>query len=174
MRLPNGMTEREVMKIMSEVVETIAPKYKFGYLTDEDLKQESFIICIDALERYDGRAPLANFLSVNLKNRLHNFKRDNYFRYNPNCDADCTCRFCKQKADKKNLLNPLDIFEYADNFTLDEDESKEIQDLIDKIDIELSAEYREDYLKLKNGIKIPKKRRLKIIEQLESIIYDNR
>ena len=37
------------------------------------------MICMDALNRYDQKRPLENFLSVNLSNRLKNFIRDNHY-----------------------------------------------------------------------------------------------
>lgn len=156
---------------MTEVIKKIAKKYKFGYLTDEDLEQQGYVECMEALERYDGRAPLANFLAVNLHNRLFNFRRDEYYRYNPKCSDECRCRFCKQKQDKKNLLNPLDIFEYSNNFTLNEDEPKEIADILQKIDRDLPVEFREDYLKLKNGSKLTKTRKINVIAKLKEIVY---
>jgi len=82
MNLPEGMTETEVIAQINTVVDRIAPKYTFyGYTTD-DIKQEAFIICIEALNRYDPSKPLENFLSVNLSNRLKTFVRDNYFTGN--------------------------------------------------------------------------------------------
>ena len=61
MRIPSGMTEEQVIN------------------TVDDIKQEAFIICIEALNRYEEGRPLENFLSVNLSNRLKTFMRDNYF-----------------------------------------------------------------------------------------------
>ena len=73
------MTEKEVMREITSVINKIAHKYTFyGYEID-DIKQEAFIMCVDAMERYDPSRPLENFLSVHLSNRLKNFVRDNHF-----------------------------------------------------------------------------------------------
>jgi RNA polymerase sigma factor (sigma-70 family) len=170
MRIPQGMTENEVISVMKELVEKIAKQYTFGYLTVEDLEQEGYLECMDALERYDGRGPLINFLSVNLKNRLFNFRRDEYYRYNPRCEDECQCRFCRQKEDKKNLLNPQDLFEYSEELIMD-DNSVELTDLLNKIDRALPTSLRPDYLKLKSGAKLPKKRKDAIIQKLKDIAY---
>ena len=65
MKIPKGMTEREVVDQIEVVCNRIAPKYTFYGYTAEDLKQEAFIICMEALNRYDEKRPLENFLSVN-------------------------------------------------------------------------------------------------------------
>jgi DNA-directed RNA polymerase specialized sigma24 family protein len=72
------MTEQQVIDQIKIVVNRIAPKYTFNTYDVDDIKQEAFIICMDALERYDNKRPLENFLSVHLSNRLKNFVRDNY------------------------------------------------------------------------------------------------
>ena len=79
MKIPSNMTDEQVLETMELVINRIAPRYTFYGYTVSDIKQESYIICIEALERYDEKRPLENFLSVNLSNRLKNFIRDNYF-----------------------------------------------------------------------------------------------
>ena len=82
MHIPDNMTKDQVVDQINVVVNRIAPKYTFyGYQAD-DLKQEAFIICMEALPRYDAKRPLENFLSVHLSNRLKNFVRDNHFTSN--------------------------------------------------------------------------------------------
>ena len=79
MNIPEGMDEQDVLDIIETICNRISPKYTFYGYTVDDIKQESFIICVEALNRYDGIRPLENFLSVNLSNRLKTFMRDNYF-----------------------------------------------------------------------------------------------
>ena len=79
MKIPNNMTEDQVVEEINVVVNRMSQRYTFyGYEVD-DIKQEAFIICMDALERYDNKRPLENFLSVHLSNRLKNFVRDNHY-----------------------------------------------------------------------------------------------
>ena len=62
MNIPDGMTEQEVVDQIEKVCNRIAPRYTFyGYALD-DIKQEAFIICMEALNRYDNSRPLENFL----------------------------------------------------------------------------------------------------------------
>ena len=78
MKIPSNLTEQETVKKIHSVIDKIAPRYVFSGYDIDDIKQESFIICMDALSRYDEKRPLENFLSVHLSNRLKNFIRDNF------------------------------------------------------------------------------------------------
>lgn len=150
------MSEQEVLEKINLVVNRIAPKYTFHGYDSDDLKQEAFIICYEALERYDQKRPLENFLSVNLSNRLKNFIRDN--------------NFTKSSEEKKKVLSPKQlIFDslVCDDSYKDEFSSKELIDIIDR---NLPADMREDYLKLVNNIYIPKKRRLDIVGCIKDIL----
>ena len=116
MKIPKGMTEREVVDQIEVVCNRIAPKYTFYGYTAEDLKQEAFIICMEALNRYDEKRPLENFLSVNLSNRLKNFVRDHHFIKNDN-------------GDRVKVLNPAQL-EY-ENTIVDDDEKFATYSLFD-------------------------------------------
>ena len=166
MKIPKNLSREEVIHQIHTVVNRIAPKYTFtGYEVD-DIKQEAFIICVDALERYDHNRPLENFLSVHLSNRLKNFVRDNFYT--------------KNEDDKKKILSPkqLSYEDYVPEESIDNDSSidaKEMQKIIDKY---LPCDYRSDYLKIISDVYVPKKRRddviLKIKELLEQHNYEER
>ena len=74
------MTEEQVVSTISKISSRLASKYTFPNYEADDISQEAFIIGMEALDRYDGVRPLENFLSIHIKNRLNNFKRDNYYR----------------------------------------------------------------------------------------------
>jgi DNA-directed RNA polymerase specialized sigma subunit len=158
MKLPKNMKEEEVVKQIMTIVDRIAPKYAFNGYSVEDIKQESFIICMDALDRYDPTRPLENFLSVHLSNRLKNFVRDNYFTKNDD-------------ETKKRLLNAKSI--------ISEDVSVEETDYIEQVDLgdikhiidrDLPMSYRGDYLKIINNVYVPKKRRAEVLSVLKQLV----
>jgi RNA polymerase sigma factor (sigma-70 family) len=160
MKIPKNMTEQEVVHQINTVVNRIASKYTFyGYEVD-DIKQEAFIICMDALDRYDNKRPLENFLSVHLSNRLKNFIRDNYFT--------------KDEEEKKKVLKPkslsseeyMPVNRHSDNHDINID-AKQIQKILDK---HLPPSYRADYLKLINDVYVPKKRREEVIELIKELV----
>lgn len=158
MKIPKKMTEQQVIDQINIVVNRIASKYTFhGYEVD-DIKQEAFIICMDALDRYDQKRPLENFLSVHLSNRLKNFIRDNYYT--------------KDEEEKKKILKPKslsseDYVPYQENDNDSFLDAKHVQQTVDK---HLPAEYRADYLKLINDVYVPKRRREEIIELIKEIV----
>jgi|TARA_B100001094_G_scaffold110807_2_gene106668 DNA-directed RNA polymerase specialized sigma subunit len=160
MKLPKGMTEKQTIEQINKVCNRIAPKYTFYGYTADDMKQEAFIICVEALNRYDEARPLENFLSVNLSNRLKNFVRDNHFIKNDD-------------GDRIKVLKPAQL-EYEN--TIVDDRKKfsitysQIQDrdMFEVIDKNLPAQARMDYLKILNDVYITKQRK----EEILFMIYD--
>lgn len=157
------MTEQAVIDQISIVVNRISPKYTFNGYDVDDIKQEAFIICMDALDRYDNKRPLENFLSVHLSNRLKNFVRDNYYT--------------KDEEHKKKVLKPQyltadDVIKYDAEYD-NKLEAKNMKVIIDKY---LPAEHRANYLKMINDIYIPKRKREELMilikELLETHFYE--
>ena len=50
MKIPKGMTEDQVVNQINKVCDRIAPRYTFYGYTVDDIKQEAFIICMEALQ----------------------------------------------------------------------------------------------------------------------------
>ena len=166
MKIPSNMSEEEVLEKIDLVVNRIAPRYTFNGYEVDDIKQEAFIICMEALKRYDCKRPLENFLSVNLSNRLKNFVRDNYFT--------------KNETEKQKVLNPAQL-SYEDSIPSDyepDDELLDAQDMTAIIDKALPVEYRADYLKMMGNVYVPKKRKEEITNTIKNILeehgYENR
>ncbi len=159
MQIPPNMTEKEVIDKIHLVVDRISPRYVFNGYDLDDIKQEAFIICINALERYDYKVgPLENFLSINLSNRLKNFIRDNFYKTGD--------------IEKKKVMNPSPlVYDFMDNNPSTEYTTslKEISHIIDQ---KLPIELRADYLKLLQNISIPKKRKLEIMETIHKIVTE--
>ncbi|NDC96552.1 sigma-70 family RNA polymerase sigma factor, partial [bacterium] len=161
MKIPKNMSEQEVMKKIFLVVDRIAPKYTFNGYDIDDIKQEAYIICIDALDRYDENRPLENFLSVNLSNRLKNFVRDNYFT--------------KNDEEKKKVLNPSQL-SYDDCLEANEedlDTNIDLSNISKIIDKHLPSKCRSDYLKILSDVYVPKKRKAEIISIIKNIMKEH-
>ena len=169
MKIPKNHTYDEVMDTMKRVIDRIAPKYVFYGYPINDIKQESYIICIEALERYDENRPLENFLSVNLSNRLKNFIRDNFFIVSG--------EDIKNEA-KIKVLQPAQLdYEYnlvdnSEKYSID-DEKIDASELSNLIDRELPSALRMDYLKLINNIYISKFSKDQIMETIDEILLEN-
>lgn len=175
MKIPKGMTESEVLEVVNRICDRYAYKFKFGYFEPDDIRQEAFIIAIDALERYDESRPLENFLAVHVKNRLNNFKRDRYYRQHKKLDENID----QLNNSKKFLMDTLDISNIRDekegNMRLDDDFIEKIanEELLEIIDEHLDVSFRSDYLRVKDGTYVPKPRREQIMEEITEILKDH-
>ena len=158
MNIPKNMTEQQVIDQINIVVNRMSARYTFHGYDVEDIKQEAFIICMDALNRYDQKRPLENFLAVHLSNRLKNFVRDNFY--------------VKGEEEKKRVLKPSSLSN-EDLILTDEplyDNSIDAKNIQNIIDNKLSSEYRADYLKIINDVYVPKKRREEIIAIIKELL----
>jgi DNA-directed RNA polymerase specialized sigma24 family protein len=163
MRIPDSMTEEEVMSTIMLVINRTAPKYTFyGYEVD-DIKQESFMICVDALDRYKEGRPLENFLAVHLSNRLKNFVRDNHFTQHEQEKAKVVMP--GQLSDDNNIVSPQSLQAKR----VERIDTREMQKIID---IKLPAQYRMDYLKIINDVYVPKKQKEEVLSIIEQILKE--
>ena len=85
MKVPEGMTEEEVLAILEKIARSLSYKFVFGCYEHEDISQQAIIAGIKLLDKYDGVRPLENFLRVSMKRAMCNFKRDKYVRLNKPC-----------------------------------------------------------------------------------------
>jgi len=161
---------------MTTVVNRIAHKYRFGYYDIDDIKQEAFIIAMEAMDRYDEGRPLENFLAVHISNRLKNFKRDNFFRpdYVPPSG-----KITNDNNTKRFLMEPLDIDNIRDeherNMRGEENIVDELakKELMDIVDTSLDMGLRGDYLRILHGVYVPKPRREQIYEAIMQILREH-
>lgn len=165
MIIPSGYTEQQVLKQIRTVVNRIASRYTFHGYTVDDMKQEAFIICMDALERYEPGKPLENFLSVNLSNRLKNFVRDNFYTGGDNPE--------RIKMARPGQLS-LDNYIVDDNSLYDDDSRLDYEEMIAIINKKLPASMRADYLKIINEVYVTKGRREDVIQEIKEILAEHR
>ena len=176
MKIPKGMSEEEVLEVINKICDRYAYKFQFGYFEADDIRQEAFIIAVDALDRYEEGRPLENFLAVHVKNRLNNFKRDKYYRQNKNKKDD---RQTQLNNSKKFLMEPLDISNVRDEHERNMRENDDFiqiianEELIQLIEENLDVCFRSDYLRMRDGAYVAKPRREQIINEIEEILGDS-
>ncbi len=194
-----GKTEEEVLKIIDDVVKTLAFNFTFGYYSYDDIAQEGRILALKILPKYNPKMPLQPFIYRHIKNRLINLIRDKFHR------SDNPCKICKNSVDghtkhadgryckkyltwkhlnatKSELCRPLDISNLDDTEepTLRWEEPKETEDynriskeeIFSLIDIKLPANIRGDYLRLKAGLKITKAKQDMIVDIIKKILTE--
>lgn len=163
------------LDIILKVCKRLAPKFTFGYYDVGDVEQEAFIIALEGLKEYDGRRPLENFLSVHVRNRLINFKRDNYCR--PSSDGDSE-QVKRKREMKKFLMEPLNLHNIQDEresnmrASYDLVEDLEYDEVLSLIDRHLPGELRPDYLRMRDGVTVPKHRRQKVYNAITEILHE--
>lgn len=191
----NQIDEQEFIRVLNNISKRLAYKFKFGYHSFEDMKQQAAVFALEGLEKYDHSRPLENFLWTHVRNRLFNYKRDNYQRPDKPClkcrfyDAKCSksnnqcleytnkddCEEYKtwnnRNSNKKNIMKPSSIEESAELSSSDSlinaISNKQILDLLDR---EIQTEFRETYLKLKHGEKVYKSELDKLTKHIKNIL----
>lgn len=90
--------------IIEKLAKSRSTNGAFAYYESNDVYQEVWAMCLDALERYDPTVgPIENYLVRHVTNRLKNLKRDNYFR--PGSDAPSS----GLARTRMNLVNALPL-----------------------------------------------------------------
>ena len=195
---PNKKNEFEVsdedfLNTLDIICKKLVYKFKFGYHDIEDMKQQAAIFALEGLKKYDHSRPLENFLWTHVRNRLFNFKRDNYQRpdkpcltcplYKPNNEvSDCAqfrdklnCHaykiWYKRNDSKKNIMQPTHMGEH--NPSSNEIMFKNIanEELLNQIEDKLPVRYRDIYLKLQHGAKVCKNDKLKLQNYIKKYIF---
>lgn len=198
-----SVDENEFLKIVDIISKKLAYKFKFGYHDYNDMKQQISIFALEGLKNYDHKRPLENFLWTHVRNRLFNYKRDNYQRpdkpcltcplYDKGCkqtssgcleysnknDCELYSSWLNRNSTKKNLmyLHTIDeVKNYGSAFVSDDNlfmDQISTSEIIKLIDQHLVGEERTIYLKLKAGSKIPKADMTKLSIKLKEIIKNH-
>lgn len=181
----NEVSDEEFLQTLDIITKKLVYKFKFGYHEIEDMKQQAAVFALEGLKKYDHKRPLENFLWTHVRNRLFNYKRDHYQRpdkpcltcplYQPNNEvSDCAefkdklnCNaykvWFKRNDSKKNIMQPS----YIENKEPQNQKENFIsnltnQEIIDRIEENLPTKYRDTYLKMKHGMKVPKNDKIKL------------
>lgn len=180
-KLPKGVCQQDFLTALDNITKRLASKFRFAYHSIEDMKQQAAIFALEGLKNYDNSRPLENFLWTHVRNRLFNYKRNNYQRPDSPCitcpffdknlqkstnqcskftnkyDCELYAPWIKRNEAKKNIIQPnsIDNNSYL-NPSANYDTIAENKEIISFLDKNIGTEYRESYLKLKNGSKISK------------------
>lgn len=171
----NQPSEEEFVAIVGKIARRLARIYKFGYHDVEDLVQHCYIEAIEGMKKWDRERPLVNFLSIHLRNRLHNLKRNKHARIATPCERcplgawvkssdackiyslkeDCQLyyRWVITNTDKKNLSQPVHIGDSEINGHEDFDVAQ-FKDIYDKLKGNLSEFGQQIMFKIMNGDKV--------------------
>lgn len=182
--------EKELLAILDNIANSLASTYKFGYHEIEDMKQQARLIGLEGLKNYDGKRPLENFLWIHIRNRLYNFKRDNYFRPEKPCDKcplfqnqsciqfrnqmDCElyAKWKERTEKRKSLMSNVEHNDsnYDDNNILDQLDTKH---LFETVDYNMPIELREYWIRFIHGLKLPKSKKEQVFMEINFILKEH-
>jgi len=160
-------TDEQLQKIL-KIIERIAPKYVFGYYELDDIKQESYIICLEALAKYDNSRPFENFISKHLSNRLKTLIRDKYSRSNIESEKhEQLNRAKKNLVDLKSNEGQHEIYE--ENII----EKISTSEAIDILMNELPPSMRNNFYRLANGVSIQSAKKAALFNKIKEILGED-
>lgn len=189
------VSDEEFLEVLDKITKRLAYKFKFGYHSIEDMKQQAAIFALEGLKNYDHKRPLENFLWTHVRNRLFNYKRNNYQRPDKPCltcplydpknkvsqnqcskyldkiECDLYSSWFKRNNAKKNIAKPSYV-EDQTLFTMHKNTSDSI-DLINFLDKYIRSEFRENYLKLKHSQKINKSELIKLKKHIQELMEEH-
>ena len=197
--IPKNTSEEELVRIIDTVTNKLAGRFKFGYHTFEDIKQQASLFALEGLKNYDGVRPLENFLWTHVHNRLFNFKRDKFERpgkpcwnclncvYNDISEHDCIKFNDKVECEKyhawvakterkKSLMNSANINSIKDEenaqaySVVDFEGNFDDKEILSLIERELPTNMRHLFLRLKLNAKLSSTQRSKIMGILREIL----
>lgn len=163
------VTEQEIIETITRVSTQVGPRFVFGYNSAEDLIQEGIREGLEALPRWDRNRPLENFMRIHIRNRLYNYKRNNYFRYEKNAGIIKSEKWAERNRRRQNLMCPLEIKDEIcmPDHTVNKVVYKELLDLIKE---RLPVDLRTDFLRMLDGVSISTVRRIKIQDVIKDIL----
>ena len=162
------MVTPEQMEIIHAVVDRIAPNHKFGFYDVNDIKQEAYIMALEAMEDYDGLRPLENFISKHVSNRLKNLRRDKYSRKTLNTQNHSDLNA------KKRLL--MDIgFSFNCNLSYENDLEQDLstREAVNKVLSELTPALKKDFFRLANKAPIQDYRKKAVYAAVKEILHED-
>lgn len=192
MQLPSGISEEYFVATVNAIANVLSKPFSFGYYDPGDIRQECFVEAIKALPRYDtSKGMLSTFLSNHLRNRLINLRRDKLVRKQTpcmtcqKCELEIDKQFCKkyQKWKKRNefkqaLMESSSVDDEGNLFTEYSTDGNSVentllrQELVNLIDKHMPVKLRADYRRFVEGVKLPNKRKQKIIEYIKNILIN--
>ena len=184
-------SDEELIAVVEKIAKRLARIYKFGCHEIEDLTQQCYVEALKSMDKYDGERPLVNFLSIHLRNRLYNFKRDNHARISSPCEKcplgawvkktdscklyefreDCQLyyKWVVINTDKRNLSQPVHMGD-SDVENGGETDIVAFRDIQAQLRDKLSADGQQIMFKIMNGDKVKPSELKRFREEAQGIL----
>ena len=175
--------ESAIIAALTDVSHNLAPRFAFASHTIEDIFQEAFLHGLTLIEKdqgaYNPARPLTGYLAVSIKNHLHNFKRQHFFRAEPPCSCcnpfdppENPCARWKtwfQLNHRKRMLAGSESGDFETTKASSPSDNAELFKQIDQfVDECFAPRLRADYLRLKAGVALPPSRKKAVVEAIRA------
>ena len=186
---PNKLPD-DINEIVDRISSRLSYKFKFGYHTIDDMKQQAALFAWEGIQSWDEVRPIENFLWIHVRNRLYNFKRNNYGRPEKPCDScplyvnkECTkyndmmdCHlysgWSNRNESKKSLMSTYSTI--SDNYhQVNEAEELFSKEVLAVIDLQLHVSFREDWIRFSNNLRLPKQKRERLLLEIVTVLKEN-
>jgi hypothetical protein len=198
MHVPEGYSEQQVFDDIMAAVDSLVSNFSFGYMDDDDLRQEGFLFACEALPRFDPHhekgASLQGFLRTHVRNRFINLRRNKLHRNSPPCSI---CPFqnkkkasgCAEFTDKnecpkwagwyarnqakRSLVESCDVSKVTHvTPTSDGDICSRLScaELLQFVSDKIPLALRADYRRFLEGARLSKPRREAVVEAVREIV----
>lgn len=197
LRIEPGISpEQSGVFIINYVLDRLAPKYRFGSHTIEDMKQYGWEFAAALFEGsgYDGAKPLENYYYVHARRRFLNLQRDKFFRNQPPClkcplynkmlpslcegfserlDCDKFRAWDNSASDRKALAGDHKYidFDQVDYRTEDPVAGAVQNELFARVESQLPPHLLPIYNKLKGGGDVSEEDRRAVLEFVTEVLY---
>lgn len=142
--------DETLLGYVKKISKNLGNTHTFDIWEKDDIEQEVYLLMLQAVDEYDEKKGDDYMFYFNyIKNRLSNFRRDNYSNN----------KYKMGISDARSL--ELDIIDPIDGF---------IDNYKDIIDDRVDSSMRADYLRYREGVKIPHKRKVAIMAHIKDII----
>jgi DNA-directed RNA polymerase specialized sigma24 family protein len=150
------LTEEQI-KVIEDVMMVLNKEITFDIYDEDDMAQEIFLICAKLTEKYDeSKGAYFPYLLGAARNRVISFTRKHYGNLNSGNYQD---RIAIRKAVDISNVHVLEQ---------DHDVEEMVEKYAQYISDNISPSLREDFMKMREGIKLPYPRRTEILEYVRN------
>lgn len=188
--------EQSGVFIINYVLDHLAPKYRFGYNTTEDMVQYGweFASALMGGSGYDGNRPLENYVYTHVKRRFLNLQRDRFFRNQPPCikcplynkvlpsmcegfaersDCDKFRAWESSASDRKSLAGDHKYIDYdcVDGRTSQPVDGASYNELAARVESLLPENLYTPYVRLRDGGDVSESDRAEVLAFVTGVLY---
>ena len=162
-------------EILDKICRRMVKSYTVPGFQSTDIYQEAYLIGLEVLKKYTPeRGPLENYLNVSINNRFLNLIRARSVAAKScGCSEHESCKKCLYRDSKANVIfmrqMPEDV-DFIDGYETSQEKFDEILPIIDE---KLPVGMRDDWRRLRDGVRLSPLRKSEIISTIQDILVED-